>query len=344
MKKTVKQLLAVMFALWLSASLVMADESGEDRSFLSDLFGNLNLESLMGGEEEASSGGGLGDLLTLIGLGSYDMKDCEINPVKDQAWTGKAVTPSLTIKHNGTRLKKNTDYTVSYSNNIKVGTATCTVTGQGIYQGTRKVTFRIVKNSSGSSSAGKKTSGKKTSQTSGSSSKTSAKTGKFSVKVSSGSYTYTGNARTPSVKVTYRGKSVTSKNYSVSYRNNTNVGKAAVQVRGKGEYKGVEGETSFKITLKKTTVKTASSPEAGVIKAGWTADSQAEGYQLQVSMDPSFETGVKRIKISSGKTQTETITGLTAGRKYYVRIRSFKKVEKSNWYSEWSAGKQVSVK
>ena len=45
---------------------------------------------------------------------------------------------------NNATLKKDTDYTVSYKNNKKIGKATITVTGKGKYTGTKSVTFNIV--------------------------------------------------------------------------------------------------------------------------------------------------------------------------------------------------------
>ena len=49
----------------------------------------------------------------------------------------------MTVKYNGTTLTKGTDYTVSYKNNTKVGTATVTVKGIGNYTGSKKATFKI---------------------------------------------------------------------------------------------------------------------------------------------------------------------------------------------------------
>ena len=40
-------------------------------------------------------------------------------------------------------MKKGVDYTVSYRNNAKPGTATLTVTGKGMYYGTKTVKFKI---------------------------------------------------------------------------------------------------------------------------------------------------------------------------------------------------------
>ena len=314
-----------------------------DRSFLSDLLGSMDLGSLLdgldvggllGGGEEASQ---LGDLLTLVGIGSRPMKDCTIGKIKDQTYTGKAITPTLTITYNGVRLKKNTDYTVKYSNNTKVGTASCTITGKGNYSGTRKVSFKIVRSGSASQNA----SGKTTSSGKNSSSK---KTGKLTVKLKTGSYVYNGEARKPSVQVTYRGKAVSSADYTLTYKDNKNVGKATVTVKGKEDYKGLSGEASFKITLKKTTLKTASSSASGCITAGWIPDSQADGYQLQFCLEKEFSSGIKKAAVDGGKTASYQMEKLTPGRKWFVRIRSFKKVGSSSWYSDWSGAKQVSVR
>ena len=51
------------------------------------------------------------------------------------AYDGKAKKPGVTVKLNGKTLKNGTDYTVSYSNNTKVGTATVKITGKSNYTG-----------------------------------------------------------------------------------------------------------------------------------------------------------------------------------------------------------------
>ncbi len=59
------------------------------------------------------------------------------------AYTGSAFYPNPTIKNKTTVLVKDKDYTISYSNNKEVGTATITITGKGYYTGTVKKTFSI---------------------------------------------------------------------------------------------------------------------------------------------------------------------------------------------------------
>lgn len=60
-----------------------------------------------------------------------------------QLYTGKAICPAVTVKHGGKTLKKGTDYTVTYSNNTKAGTAKVTVTGKGNYKGSAVKSFLI---------------------------------------------------------------------------------------------------------------------------------------------------------------------------------------------------------
>ena len=53
--------------------------------------------------------------------------------------TGSALTPEVAV----TGLVKDTDYTIAYSDNVNIGTATVTVTGKGNYAGTVEKTFKI---------------------------------------------------------------------------------------------------------------------------------------------------------------------------------------------------------
>lgn len=80
--------------------------------------------------------------------------------VATQTYTGRALTPKPTVKVGSTVLKEGTDYSLSYKNNVNVGTATVTITGKGNYTGTKPATFKIEKkpstsggNNSGGSTA-----------------------------------------------------------------------------------------------------------------------------------------------------------------------------------------------
>lgn len=68
-----------------------------------------------------------------------------VSDVADVTYSGKLKIPSVKVKHAGTTLKKNTDYTVSYSNNRNAGTASIKITGKRNYSGTITKTFKINK-------------------------------------------------------------------------------------------------------------------------------------------------------------------------------------------------------
>lgn len=60
-------------------------------------------------------------------------------------YTGKEWKPEVAVSFNDAALTADTDYTVSYENNINAGTATVTVTGKGNFTGTASKTFTINK-------------------------------------------------------------------------------------------------------------------------------------------------------------------------------------------------------
>ncbi|MBR6873977.1 MAG: leucine-rich repeat protein [Ruminococcus sp.] len=63
--------------------------------------------------------------------------------VDNASYTGTAVSPNVTVKCNGNQLTKDKDYSVTFSNNVSVGTANYTITGKGYYEGTITGTFKI---------------------------------------------------------------------------------------------------------------------------------------------------------------------------------------------------------
>lgn len=64
---------------------------------------------------------------------------------EDYTYDGNAKTPKVTVTEGGNKLTKDTDYTVSYSNNTNAGSATVTITGKGSYNGTITKQFNIAK-------------------------------------------------------------------------------------------------------------------------------------------------------------------------------------------------------
>ncbi len=67
----------------------------------------------------------------------------KVTNIKTKTYNGKAQTQSPKVVLDGKVLKKGTDYTLSYKNNKKVGTATVIITGKGKYSGTITKNFKI---------------------------------------------------------------------------------------------------------------------------------------------------------------------------------------------------------
>ena len=66
-----------------------------------------------------------------------------LDTTSSYTYDGSAKEPAVTVKMGETTLTKDTDYTVSYSNNTDAGAAAVTVTGKGDYTGSQTVEFTI---------------------------------------------------------------------------------------------------------------------------------------------------------------------------------------------------------
>ncbi|MBQ9321333.1 MAG: fibronectin type III domain-containing protein [Eubacterium sp.] len=76
----------------------------------------------------------------------------------------------------------------------------------------------------------------------------------------------------------------------------------------------------------------------------WKKKKKIDGYQIQYSTKKSFKKGVKTINIKKAKTTKKTIKKLKKGRKYFVRIRTYKMINETPFYGAWSNVKSVLVK
>lgn len=72
-----------------------------------------------------------------------DIAKANITAIPAQKFTGKALTPGLSVSYGGKTLVKGSDYMVAYSNNTNIGTAKAIVTGIGKYTGSAVKTFTI---------------------------------------------------------------------------------------------------------------------------------------------------------------------------------------------------------
>lgn len=202
------------------------------------------------------------------------------------AYTGKAITPGVVVETGSRTLVPGTEYTVSYSNNVNAGTATITVTGVGKYSGKQTANFIIEPKSIQSCDT-----------------------------TDVQDRTYTGDAYTPDVTVSDGGKVLTKGvDYTVTYTNNTNPGMASILIQGtSSNYSGTK-IVSFKISAVAVKGLKASNVKYNSLKLKWTKQGYADGYQICDS---------KSKVIKTVKTNSATISGLTAGKTYKYKVRSY---------------------
>lgn len=154
-------------------------------------------------------------------INAKPIKNAVITYNNSLTYNGSTLSPAVTVKYGNATLKKNTDYTVAYSNNVNAGTGTITITGKGIYGGSVKKTFTIKKLGISASAVS-----------------------------GTGNKVYTGSAIKPVPAVKVGGRTLKNgTDFTVSYKNNTEPGTATLKVTGKGNYSGSVSKT-FKITAR----------------------------------------------------------------------------------------------
>ena len=163
-------------------------------------------------------------------------------------------------------------------------------------------------------------------------------------RLSEAKYVYNGSAKKPKVKVTdSSGKVIPSSDYTLSYSSNKKVGTASVSVKFKGNYSGTK-KLTFKIVPGSASIRSVKAKTGGFTVRWQKRTAQTDGYQLQYSTDPDFNSGKKTITINNARTVSRTVTDLRAGKKYYVRIRTYRKVNGKAYYSSWSERRTVTTK
>lgn len=167
-----------------------------------------------------------------------------------------------------------------------------------------------------------------------------------SVTLSTAKYTYNGSVKKPSVTVKdSNGKKIDSSYYTVTYPSGRkNVGKYTVKVKFKKEYEEYGSlSKAFTIVPKSTTLSSVSGVKKGFTVKWKKQSTQTTGYQIQYATNSGFKSA-KTLTVSSNKTTSKKVVKLNAKKKYYVRIRTYKTVSGTKYYSSWSAKKSVKTK
>lgn len=162
--------------------------------------------------------------------------------------------------------------------------------------------------------------------------------------LSTSTYVYNGKVRRPSVTVKKGNTKLAASNYTVTYASGRkNPGTYKVTVKLKGNYFGAK-TVSFKI-IPKTTAITSLKPASKKLTVKWKKQAaQVTGYQIQCATDSKFTKNKKTVTVKGATKTAKAITGLLGGKKYYVRIRTYKTVSGKNYYSTWSKLKAATVK
>ena len=233
-------------------------------------------------------------------------------------YTGKVQSPKVVVERaDGTILKSGTDYTVSYiGKRIACGRYNVNVSFKGNYTGNRLVGFTIVKGTM--------------SQLTVSYSKSSA---------------YNGKIKTPIVTIKNSAGVTLNKgiDYTVTYTGTRKtVGKYSFIVKLRGNYTGSKTYT-FQIVPAATKISKIAPSKKSLKVTIAKKTAQVTGYEIQYSTNKKFS-GYKTKTIKSYKTASSTLSGLKAKTTYYIRVRTYKTVGSTKYYSSWSAIKSAKTK
>lgn len=165
------------------------------------------------------------------------------------------------------------------------------------------------------------------------------------VKLSKNTFTYNGKAQKPSVIVKdSKGNTLKlNKDYTVSYSNasSKNVGKYTVTIKFKGNYTGTK-TIGYHINPKPTEFVPSNKGGFKAVSKGFTLKwnkqaSQTTGYQIQYATKRDFSNAAT-ITIANPNTTSKTIKGRAGNTRYYVRVRTYKKIGTGTFYSSWNSG------
>lgn len=230
---------------------------------------------------------------------------------KKYAYEGKAIKGNETVKDGKEVLDSGKDYKASYQNNKNLGKATITIKGIGNYKGTKKVSYTIVKRSVRSATCHYK--------------KTRS---------------YTGRWVKPNVTLKV-GKVKLKKNrdYTLVYRNNLQIGKASVVIRGMGNFTGKKTIT-FKIVPQTPKIQKLKKNKKSFVIT-YSSGKMVHGYQMEVSTASSFAAKKTQKYILNGN-RFEAF-GLKKGT-YYIRVKAYYSKKGKRYESGYTSKRKIKIK
>lgn len=230
---------------------------------------------------------------------------------KKYAYEGKAIKGNETVKDGKEVLDSGKDYKASYQNNKNLGKATITIKGIGNYKGTKKVSYTIVKRSVRSVTCHYK--------------KTRS---------------YTGRWVKPNVTLKV-GKVKLKKNrdYTLVYRNNLQIGKASVVIRGMGNFTGKKTIT-FKIVPQTPKIQKLKKNKKSFVIT-YSSGKMVHGYRMEVSTASSFAAKKTQKYILNGN--RFEACGLKKGT-YYIRVKAYYSKKGKRYESGYTSKRKIKIK
>jgi hypothetical protein len=280
-------------------------------------------------EADYTAGQSVGNLTSTEGKTVYlyavwkkSVAKCTFSGISSSyVYSGSAVRPTVTVKDGSKTLTKGTDYTVTYSGGTSCGTAKITVTGKGSYTGKRTLSFAVVPD--------------KTTVGRVSRSGTAIRLVWTAVK---GADSYEIQKLVNGAYVTVG--TTTDTQYRDSGMKNGTQAQYRIRATGGGQY----GAFTYITTCTKTrTPSLKAAAKVGKVKLSWNRISEADGYQVLMSTSKNGKYTAIRYPNPASVTSC-TRTGLTSGKTYYFKIRSYKTVNGKKLWSNCSAAVKVTVK
>lgn len=230
---------------------------------------------------------------------------------KKYAYEGKAIKGNETVKDGKEVLDSGKDYKASYQNNKNLGKATITIKGIGNYKGAKKVSYTIVKRSVRSVTCHYK--------------KTRS---------------YTGRWVKPNVTLKV-GKVKLKKNrdYTLVYRNNLQIGKASVVIRGMGNFTGKKTIT-FKIVPQTPKIQKLKKNKKSFVIT-YSSGKMVHGYRMEVSTASSFAAKKTQKYILNGN--RFEACGLKKGT-YYIRVKAYYSKKGKRYESGYTSKRKIKIK
>jgi len=122
-------------------------------------------------------------------------------------------------------------------------------------------------------------------------------------------------------------------------------GKVTITVKAAGNstYNSASKKVTIKVNPKAPSIKSAKNSKSKKTTVKWKKVSGVTGYQIQYSTSKSFSSK-KSTTVKGASKVSKTLSKLKKGKTYYIRIRAYKTVSGTKYYSSWSSKKSVKIK